>query len=141
MKQVAIRFSSFVLAAGLCSQLFAEMPPRPARCPNVAIIKAAGLAYAELDEGEYTTYQIHNYGTANIWAFGLTGIHANSNQEALSIGYQALISLNGNPTPIPITSENVWACVYSNSAGLMALAATPLPMTRMSKSVKLPALS
>ncbi|KTD38551.1 hemin binding protein [Legionella nautarum] len=140
MKQF-FRFSSFMLAAVFCSQIFAEMPPRPDRCPKAAVIKATGLAYAELDEGEYTTYQIHNYGTANIWAFGLTGIHANSNQEALSIGYQALISLTGNPTPIPVTSENVWACVYSNGAGLMSLAITPLPVARLNKSFKLHSLS
>ncbi|KTC86057.1 MULTISPECIES: DUF4949 domain-containing protein [Legionella] len=141
MKQPIIRFSSFILAAGLFSQVFAEMPPRPDRCPSAAVIKSAGLAYAELDEGEYTAYQFHNYGTSNIWAFGMTGIHASSTQEALAIGYQALISLNGNPAPIPVTTENVWACVYSNGAGLMSLAFTPLPVTRLNKSFKLQSLS
>jgi hypothetical protein len=127
MKHLFIRLLSFLIILGFCSQTFA-MPPKPVACPKAALIKAYGLTYTDFDEGSYTVFQINDYGTRHLWAFALGEINASSAQEALSIGYTVLNSVNGNPRPTAIPSENVWACIYTNNSGIFSIAFTPIPV-------------
>lgn len=127
MKQILIRLLTSIMVLSMYSQAFA-MPQKPATCPHAALIKSFGLAYTDFEEGTYSVFQINNYGTRNLWGFGIGDINASSPQEALSIGYIALASLSGTPLPIAIPSDNIWACFYSNNSGLISVAFTPIPV-------------
>lgn len=136
MSQFQVQIFSFLLLVGVYSQSDA-MPPRPAKCPSVAVIKSAGLSYTDTNEEGYVAYQINHYTTSSLWAFGVGGISASSSEEAISIGYQALVTLNGSPTPVAIPAENVWACLYSNSSGLLSVAFTPIPLAaKLNQTIK-----
>jgi Domain of unknown function (DUF4949) len=136
MKHLLIKILAFTLLT--LSAMSHAFPPKPSACPSAALIKAGGLAYAEFDEGSYIALQISQYGTSKLWGFGIGDIQASSPEQALSIGYQALASLNGSPTPLPIQSENLWACLYSTNSGHLAAAFTPVPMgAKVKKSIML----
>lgn len=115
------------------------MPPEPAKCPSVESIKSVGLSYASPDSDGYMALQINKYNTNDKWLFGLTSIQASSSEEALSIGNQLLSTLFGSPIPTPISSQNIWACLYQTANGSYGVALTPInisvPMTQTIKSV------
>jgi hypothetical protein len=125
---------SCVILVGLMGSAYSYGKP-PAQCPKVFDLKRAGLLYTEQDEDGYLTYQIAPYGTESMWVFGFDGIKAGSPQEALSMGYQALINLTGAPKPVFIPTENSWVCLYTNTMGYMSMAVT-VPLGKFSKLAK-----
>ena len=105
------------------------MPPKPASCPKVSSIKAGGLGYSDLSNDGYVVLQLSQYGTKDTWVFGFSSIKATSKSEALDIGNKALATLSGSPIPLPVPSEDVWACLYQTSQGYTGIAFTPVNLS------------
>lgn len=100
-----------------------------AHCPSVDKIIAAGLSQSDvmtdvLEEKTYIAFHIDNYGTPWQWMFALAPLKANSPEEALKQGNDALPLLSGNPIPEG-EDEDLWTCDYHPiHPGLFAMAIT-----------------
>lgn len=128
MKFTRLLFVFVAMSIGL--NAYAGMPPKPERCPSTNAIMNGDLAYAWVDNhGNYTVAQTSKYDTNDIWAFGFVSIKASSSEDALRVGKSWLKLLSGNPQPVALQEQNVWACIYNTWKGNYGLAITPLKAT------------
>lgn len=115
-----------ILASLFITSAYAH-PPKPAMCPDVAMIKAGGLSnnLARDSNGKwYAGRTAMYYGTPSLWTFVIGDIFANSKTEAIAEAYEALQSLTFVSGPDKAPSEK-WLCLYSNSEGFPSGALTP----------------
>lgn len=136
MKQFLSCMTALCLVMGLCMPTYA-LPPKPAKCPGVASIKAAGLNYTLEAEDGYVVLQMGRYDTLDTWAFGFTAIKATSKDAALTIGKDMLTTLSGSPKPLPLASQNIWVCVYQTADGQHGVAITPVNLSTKLNTVLL----
>lgn len=97
----------------------------PESCPGLSAIKAVApqMAFKDDDGSGYSTYTVHNYGTEFKWNFVISKIEADSTNDALEKGKEALLTLNGNPPPFSL--GDLWFCFYSIDKGYSAVAFEP----------------
>lgn len=100
-----------ILAAtlSLAQQVFAAPV-----CPNINTIKSiyANASTVTFSEGAYVVAQVADYGTNNVWAFGIFDIHAANQADALAKAKQAIPTLTGAPAPVYLAQRNLWVCEY-----------------------------
>lgn len=89
----------------------------PKSCPNVDLIKSAGLrnVFFNCHDASYIVTQQSNYGTKNPWNFYMMPIEASlgpsGQEEAMQKGLILLKSLYGNPQP-KYNPAYGWKCDY-----------------------------
>jgi hypothetical protein len=123
---------NFLKTAALCTAFVstiatAGLPPKPAHCPEASELQNAQLIFAVEKLGQYITVGQGNYGTEENWAFAVANVHANGPDEALEKANNAIKSLTGSPSPMPVPMADVWACIYQLDNGYVPVAITPLP--------------
>lgn len=89
MRNYITQLSMFALLLASSASFATTASP----CPEVAQIVAAGLQGVEDSIVGWAGYNSGQYGTEEMWLFGLFGIEAENEEEALQIGVSALPSL------------------------------------------------
>jgi hypothetical protein len=122
-------FSSALLSLALIfvQNAYADMPPKPAKCPSATSIASVGIELVEKDQnGTWAAGVLSNtYNTNDKWTFAVGPIVASNSSEARGKAIESLSSLSFNRGPIAVEQYNVWACLYRTDQGFMGVAVTP----------------
>lgn len=132
MKNLKIFMLSVLLAASFGSSAWAV--DAPISCPTVDFVKKAGLSMIQEDKEDslYLAYQISRYSTTSTWAFviGVPMDQALTKGDAMNKAKAALLTLSGEPEPLPTSKENKqWYCMYQNDYNYFAVSITPLSVS------------
>lgn len=129
MKQLLTKMALSLCCVGYFAQVYAVLPLSQApKCPSASLIKAAGLSQVhEMENGIYAVIQVSDYGTMDQWGFGLIGIEAKSQREAMKKGLQILPAIEDASSPTRLPDGAGWLCLYPNSSNILAGAITPVP--------------
>lgn len=116
-----------ILAATTAAHAF---PPKPAKCPSVASLAAAGLSRQVISKDPSTDLWVvgimkHPYDTTNNWTFLVSRIRANDGNDAFNKATGSLSSLFFQEGPVALTQIGKWGCSYGTSWGYTAVAYTP----------------
>src|SRR5687768_196324 len=110
---VALATSTLFLA----STSFANMPPKPAKCPGASAIPAVKFDAAQMNQqdGSWIVGTIHSkYDTKDTWTFALVGIQAKNESDARTLANKAVKSLSFIGGPIANDQYQVWGCLYQS---------------------------
>lgn len=121
---------------------FAEMPPKPEKCPDVAELQKVPFFMAQKPEGMpgYGAITMSKYKTNDAWVFIMGFIDAPNFFEAITIANGNLPNIAGEPEPVPFEDQEVWVCPYDvEGTDYQAFAITPLKAPELSSSVAMSA--
>jgi|GEM_PF-4002658 len=110
----------------------------PANCPTTEnikaqIVSAGGFSGVEVDEYGYLVYGFSNFGTPDVWFFGIGDIQASNNSDAKQQGMNLLNQLQGPLAgPTYFSDYKTWACYYTTNSGNTAITMSPIPMNKRS---------
>ena len=114
--------ASVFLGITLTSAAWAK-PEKPV-CPSVAEIQNTQFVGAGIQDGKFAVIQFSNYGTNELWGFGIYNIDASSPSDAIAQAQAALPNLTFKNGPLRANKINTWGCNYNIGEGFKAVALT-----------------
>lgn len=122
LKSRIINLFGALVIAGSASA--AHQDPDMGACPSVEAIQSEGLTMVQsIYQNGFLTYHQSEYDTDKPWIFVVGIFEAESEDEALDQGNEALVNLSGNPGPTP-DDENNTICFYDIDDEHIAVAVT-----------------